>query len=380
VCSLLLVNLLDEWAYYISGCFVLLGLLSALYVYFDWRNDDFIITSERVIHIERILFHGETRHEAPLTSVQDVSVIVPGLLAQIFDYSNIIIKTAGAGSILFDGLDNGDQLKDEIFKQRRKAQERAEALNVRNVRKSIREVMGVSPDSRQKTMTIATPAVMPTTPKFKLPRPLAFFIPRVREEKGDTITWRKNIFVFLLLVTLPMLVGLTLFYLLLAAIFAFFPFEEPNSTLAWLLLIGWLVNFVWYTYQYDIWRKDEYQVTLTSIIDYKGSPFNLGGEQKRVGTFDVIQNIAYVSPNLVAKLLNIGHVVIETAGTELTFTFLWIYNPVEVQQEIFKRWLAHKESKVQQARAFEEQRLVRWIGEFYDLLPTSETNGHGPQR
>jgi hypothetical protein len=171
-------------------------------------------------------------------------------------------------------------------------------------------------------------------------------------------------------------VGLALLYLLVAALFGFFPFVEANPVWAWILLFGWLVNFIWYAYQYDTWRKDEYQVTRTSIIDYKGSPFNLGGEQKRVGTFDVIQNIAYVTPNFVAKLLNIGHVVIETAGTELTFTFLWVYNPVEVQQEIFKRWLAHKERKIQQDRAYEEQRLVRWIGEFYDLLPTSETNGH----
>jgi hypothetical protein len=59
--------------------------------------------------------------------------------------------------------------------------------------------------------------------------------------------------------------------------------------------------------------------------------------------------------------------VIETAGTEMTFTFAWVYNPVEVQQEIFRRWLAYKESKVKQDRAYEEQRFVRWLGEFHDL-------------
>ncbi|HXW00307.1 MAG TPA: hypothetical protein VEC93_17950, partial [Anaerolineae bacterium] len=202
-----------------------------------------------------------------------------------------------------------------------------------------------------------------------------FFIPRVKEVNGDEIIWRKNIFVFLWLITLPLLVGLALFYLMLAAFFGFFPFRQPDPTWGWILLIGWLIDLVWYAYQYDTWRKDEYLVNRTSIVDYKGSPFNLGGEQRRSGTFDVIQNIAYVTPNLLAKLLNIGHVVIESAGTEMTFTFVWVYNPVEVQQEIFKRWLAHKESKVQQDRAYEEQRLVRWIEEFYDLLTPHETNG-----
>jgi CRP-like cAMP-binding protein len=375
VVILFLVNLLGTTAYFISACLLGLGFLSALYVYFDWRNDQFIITSERVIHIERILFHGETRHEAPLTSIQDVSVIVPGLVAKIFDYSDISIKTAGAGTILFDGLGNGTWLKDEIFRQREKALERVEALNITDVRHRLREITGVDTGADKRIRAISAQNVILTEPKYKLPPVINFFIPRVREEHGEEIIWRKNIFVFFALVALPLLVGLTLFYLLLAAFFGFFPFSEPDPTWGWILLVGWLFSLVWYAYQYDTWRKDEYLVTRNSIVDYKGSPFNLGGEQRRSGTFDVIQNIAYVTPNLLAKLLNIGHVVIETAGTELTFTFVWVYNPVEVQQEIFKRWLAHKESKIQQDRAYEEQRLIRWIGEFYDLLAPSETNG-----
>jgi CRP-like cAMP-binding protein len=375
VVSLFLFNLLGTGAYIFSACLVSLGFLSALYVYFDWRNDDFIITSERVIHIERILFHGETRHEAPLTSIQDVSVVVPGVLAQIFDYSNISIRTAGAGTILFDGLKSGSQLKDEIFRQREKALERVEALNITNVRHRLKEITGRETEAGKGTRAASAQEFIPPEPKYKWPRVIDFFIPRVREVNGDEIIWRKNIFVFFWLVTLPVLVGLVLFYLMLAAFFGFFPFGQPDPTWGWILLIGWLIDLVWYAYQYDTWRKDEYLVNLTSIVDYKGSPFNLGGEQRRSGTFDVIQNIAYVTPNLLAKILNIGHVVIETAGTEMTFTFLWVYNPVEVQQEIFKRWLAHKESKVQQDRAYEEQRLVRWIEEFYDLLTPHETNG-----
>jgi hypothetical protein len=375
VISLFLFHLLGTTVYIISGCLVGLGLLSALYVYFDWRNDNFIITSERAIHIERILFHGETRHEAPLTSIQDVSVIVPGLLAQIFDYSNIHIKTAGAGLIIFDGLRQANPIKDEIFRQRQRAQERVEALNVTNVRQTIREMMGIRTKAEKVVLT-AAPRDDMTPRKFKLPRAIDFFIPRVREVKGDQIIWRKNFFVFLALVSAPLVVGLALLYFLLAAFFGFFPFVEPNPIWGWILLFGWLVNLVWYAYRYDAWRKDEYLVTRTSIVDYKGSPFNLGGEEQRSGTFDVIQNIAYVTPNLLAKLLNIGHVVIETAGTQQTFTFLWVYNPVEVQQEIFKRWLAHKENKIQQERAYEEQRMIHWLGEFYDLSHPPETNGH----
>ena len=153
----------------------------------------------------------------------------------------------------------------------------------------------------------------------------------------------------------------------------------PKSTsvsITWLalLLLAWLVVLLWYSYHFYTWRKDEYQVTPTAIIDYKDSAFNLQGEEETVGTFDVIQNTTYFTPNFVAKLLNIGHVVIETAGTERTFTFKWVYNPSAIQQEIFKRWLAHKEAKVQRDWAYEKRRFERWFGEFYDIIGPREAS------
>lgn len=364
----LLIKLLDITAYIISGCLVTLGLLTILYVYLDWRNDEFILTSERAIHIERILLHGETRQEAPLTSIQDVSVIVPGFLAKLFDYSDLHIQTAGAGTIVFDGLRIADTFRDEIFRQRRRAQERGEASDINSVRRTLGEIMAPEAGSDVETSSNRTQETVPPGSGIKLPPFIDFFIPRVKEVQGNTITWRKNYLVFLNLVLGPLLVGFGLTYLILAALLALFPFDRASLSWAVLLAIAWLLNLVWYSYQYDTWRKDEYQVTLSSIIDYKGSAFNLRGEARRVGTFDVIQNSTYLIPNFGAKMLNIGHVVIETAGTEMTFTFEWVYNPVEVQQEIFKRWLAYKESQLKQERAYEEQRLVRWLGEFYRMM------------
>ncbi len=386
----ILLTSLGWFGYILSGCFVGPGIFIAIYLYLDWINDDFLITSERVIHTERILLHGETREEAPLTSIQDVSVETPNLFANFFDYSDVHIQTAGAGTIIFDGMKEGDALRDEIFKQRQKAQERVEASDVSAVRRSLRERMGwdVGPGDGANleapgdgTSLEATAEVVPRQPTMRLPGFLDYYIPRVKEVKGEVITWRKNYFVFLKLVTAPLIASLSLFYLMLAAFFGFFPFVglQGNSALGLYLLIGWLVTLLWYTYQYDAWRKDEYHVTRSTIIDYKGSAFNLHGEQRRQGTFDVIQNSTYVTPNFLAKMLNIGHVIIETAGTELTFTFEWVYNPRDVQQEIFKRWRAYKASETQQARAYEEKRYIRWLGEFHDMFLASGEINAGSQ-
>ncbi len=373
----LLFNILDlTSSLLISGCFFSLGLLAILYLYLDWRNDDFIVTSERAIHIERILLHGETRDEAPLTSIQDISVIVPNLFAKIFDYSDLHIQTAGAGTIIFDGIKGADGLRDELFRQRLKAQERVEVADVRSLRSNIKHV--VSGDMPHETGAFEPSEGYTPSSGFKLPRFIDFFIPRTTEIKGDIIIWRKNYFVFLRLVTGPLVTMVAFVYLTLAALFGFFPFRDPTLIWMGMLLLGWPFILVWYAYRYDIWRKDEYQLTKTSIIDYKGSAFNLHGEQRRVGPFDVIQNLTYDTPNFVAKLLNVGHVIIETAGTERTFTFHWVYNPSAVQQEIFKRWLAYKDSQIEQDRAYEEQRIASWLGTYHDMLASGEIDA--PQK
>ena len=96
----------------------------------------------------------------------------------------------------------------------------------------------------------------------------------------------------------------------------------------------------------------------------ESSAFRLRGETSREGTFDVVQNITYSIPGILHKLLNMGHVIIETAGTERTFTFMSVFNPIGVQQEIFNRWVAYQEGRRRHQRESEAQRMAEWIGEY----------------
>jgi CRP-like cAMP-binding protein/membrane protein YdbS with pleckstrin-like domain len=73
-----------------------LGVLAWLgWEYADWRNDVYIVTNERIIDIQKKpLFFAEVRREAPLDNVQNVDVIIPGPLAHLLGYGNVIIQTA----------------------------------------------------------------------------------------------------------------------------------------------------------------------------------------------------------------------------------------------------------------------------------------------
>lgn len=357
--------------------FVLIGIIWIVYNYLDWVNDDFIVTSERVIHIERTIIYGESREEAPLTAIQDVSVSIPNFFTRFFGYYNITIQTAGAGNILFDGLKEGNQIEAEIFEQRTHALERIEASDTAAIRKSLVDRMGWKVGPVEASALVGT-GTAPSQRLFRMPGWINYFVPKVKEETGNTIIWRKHYFILLKLAIGPITAIFIGFYLILAALFGFFPLTAPGPSLILPLVGIWALFWVWYAYQYDTWRKDVYMVNDTSIVDLKGSPFSLGSEKRREGPFGNIQNTTYTTASFFTRFLNMGDVIIETAGTADTFTFTQVYNYREVQQEISKRLLAFKEGQRKKTRAVEERRYTRWLGEYHDLA--QQTGEVGSQR
>jgi hypothetical protein len=175
--------------------------------------------------------------------------------------------------------------------------------------------------------------------------------------------------VLLAAIYLPLISLLALLYLWLAAFVAWPPFRTQPSGLIWLILgMATIANLIWYMWRYDGWRKDLYMVTNRRIIDVEGTPFRLRGEQRREGTFDNIQNITYDIPNFISKLLNLGTVVIETAGTERTFTFEKVFNPSAIQEEIFNRMVLFQQRQREQARDATTDRLVEVVAEYHNLF------------
>ena len=86
-----------------------LGILAAsvlpwgwlLWRYEDWRNDYYVVTSDRIIDVDRrpFGFGGEVR-EAPMANVQNVAMRIPGFLASLLDFGDINVETAGQQSSL----------------------------------------------------------------------------------------------------------------------------------------------------------------------------------------------------------------------------------------------------------------------------------------
>jgi len=158
----------------------------------DWHNDDFVVTSKRVIHIERILvppFPVE-RHEATIDHVQDVTTHNHGLWTWAFGVQSLELKTAGAGTMRFPYLDDADRIREEIFKARRLAQVR------RNIEERSRIRQALFPELDRpvkKVIPLESGETVKVIPEREgLLKAVGYFVPRTRVAKPDRIIWRKH--------------------------------------------------------------------------------------------------------------------------------------------------------------------------------------------
>lgn len=85
----------------------------------NWRNDIFQLTDRFVIDIDRKPFgFGESRKQAPLTNIQNVRSVRPGLIATLLNFGEVSVETAGTSpDIVFENVPNPAVIQADIFKR-----------------------------------------------------------------------------------------------------------------------------------------------------------------------------------------------------------------------------------------------------------------------
>ncbi len=89
----------------------------SLWIFEDWRNDLYIVTSTRIIDIQRVPFLlQETRKESGLDKVQTMEVKVLTPWARLLRYGNVIIRVPGA-AYEFHDVQNPTAVQIEVSKR-----------------------------------------------------------------------------------------------------------------------------------------------------------------------------------------------------------------------------------------------------------------------
>jgi uncharacterized membrane protein YdbT with pleckstrin-like domain len=272
----------------------------------DWWNDNYIVTDERVLHIERVYFLYESRNEAHLNRVQDVTVDIPDIIANLLYYGDVVIETAGtAGRIVFRNI-----------------------AKPRKVQRLIFEMMNITPEEIRERLSWE-----PRRPRYqRLPEMMVRMFYPIVPTGDEVIVWRKHWWILLIQLGRPLMViiALTLLWLLVAGVI--------RGYVVWvdaLFAIGLAGVLIWLVLILVNWYNDLYILTPDHVIDIEKVPFI--SEHRREASLSMIQDVSYVQPSFLHKLLDFGNLRLETAGTAGEFTFDSVPHPQGVQQQIFER-------------------------------------------
>lgn len=99
------------------------GLLIGFMVWYRYRNDYWVITSQRLIDITRSTPFSQQITTASLNNVQDINIRVKGIFNTMLNFGDVICQTASSGSRTFTliGVANPEKVLDAIDDARAKA-------------------------------------------------------------------------------------------------------------------------------------------------------------------------------------------------------------------------------------------------------------------
>jgi CRP-like cAMP-binding protein len=367
---------------------ILLGTVAWLFV--DWWNDAFLVTSEAVVHIERKLFFSEERYEALLRQIQNVNASVSAL-GQVLGYGNLDIETAAArGQVQFTTVPNPVYIQELIQRAAEEAKSGRQSEFRESVRQRLEDQLNperLRPEVPDSVLRQERKAEEPGQAKILgVVRPLIWY-PRFEVRRDGRIVWRKHWFNLVMRTGLALLAFLLTSWLLLGVAVAGLtravglgPWLLPPISVvgfrAWLLLpilILWTVSALWLKYQYEDWANDIYVLTNEEVIDQERRlavfPFwGIYTEDRRRASLSNVQYVDLSIPNPLALLFNYGDVIVRTAGAEGTLDFMFVNNPRHVYAEILRRLNEFEER--QRQREFEERsaEMAQWFETYHDVI------------
>jgi hypothetical protein len=353
---------------WISYVMLLVAFLWSIWVYLDWRNDYYIVTNERVIWLERVIFFYDSRQEAPMDTVLTVG-IKTDFIGRLLDFGEVRVKTY-TGQIQMINVGHPEYMLSVIeeFVSRTKQytkQVEEEALE-REIRKRLGLPVGPEPIPRKVGQLSPPPAQQGANPfRFLLD------IFKVRTEEEGVVTYRKHWLILIRHIWASSLLLLAGLALLAAGIFRVVPlFSSPYLVMLWMAYSFGV--FLWWLYGYVDWRNDIYQVTEEHIVDVYKKP--LGEVDRKSASLENILSLHHEQLGLIRLILNYGDVV-AMVGTA-RFTFTGVYNPAEVVQDIFLRMNARKRRLREIEAARERERVADWMAAYHRQSEDLRRNGN----
>ncbi len=339
----------------------------------DWFNDYYLITNERVIYLEKVVFLYESRQETPLGAILSITKQT-GLMGRLLGFGDIAIRTY-TGVLYFRHLAFPDSVIKLLTEQWERAKKHLTQEDQEEMETLLREKFYPNENEGEKEKKETTFTGPTQVNSGWILTALASLF-GMRTEAGGIITYRTHWFILIRKIILPTLVILVLLTLLLFYSGGYFPFLSQDIFFPVYGIIAIGVS-IWWVYQFVDWRNDFYLITPDQLVDVNRKP--LGLEDRRSAPIKNIQTVEYKRLGIFGLLFNFGTVFIRIGDTE--FTFDYVQNPSQVQKEIFDRYtdLMIVDKDAQSDR--ERRRMADWMEAYHHIMMEQgneqEQNGFG---
>jgi hypothetical protein len=347
--------------------------LWAVYRYYDWGNDYYIITDQRIVWLERTIGVYDSRQEAPLVAIKSGET-KSSQAGRWLGFGDVITETF-MGQIFFRHIGNPAEIKSLIDHEHNLAINRQTATDIHAIEGKIRQK--IEP-SQAATVPMASGTPAPESPVSSVnsqetrlvPEKLGFWQAllarfQMRREANGMITYRKHLYVLFRLTLVPAGCVVGSIYATSAVYFLRVDGKISLLTPGLIFLIGaglMFMSILWWLYRFIDWSNDIYRLTPEKIIDSERRP--LGTEITKSAPLENIIGLEYEQHGFLGVALNFGNVVINI-GTENKFIFYGIHNPARAQRDIFNYMYERRQKKQQDDTLQEQERVSNYIAVYH---------------
>ena len=356
--------------YFLGSSGLLIGMGWAVWNIVDWLNSYCIITDQRAILIEKIVMLYESRQETPLGAVLSITEQT-NLAGRSLSYGNIDIRTY-TGVLHFKHLAFPEQVIALFEEHWERAKKRFSEEDRNEMEKLLRERF--SQNDEDKLEEIDKKLDLSEKSREKNNRILSFLanIFSLRTETDDIITYHTHWFILLKMIILPTLILLILTIIIIIFFNGSLSFLPNNFFFPAVIVIDF-ISIVWWLYRFVDWRNDYYLITKDQIIDVYRKP--LGLEDRQAAPIKNIQSIEFKRLGIIGILLNFGTVFIRVGDKQ--FKFDHVFNPAEIQRELFERYMSLIKSEKSAQTDRDRQRMADWMDAYHHII--QEKNGNSSE-